>query len=506
MGGESARIAAGAIGQHGAGVRRAAVQRIIHAGREACFGIVIAAGGAALIRAVLAADVGVLVGRSGADIVKIAGAAATRRSVVATDERRARIVVAGVVWRCYRTGELAIRAERPIAAVKTEAATADLIVTTRGVVVRRYALARVRVARFTFGTTRFSARVDALAGIRILMLTRRTLDRRADTTTNPVVERLSGWALIVHAALLAADLVRATCRPILLAETRIADASIRVSLLTLRAGIVAGSLAAALVIGPAAFRTDGATIARFLLGRFVSVGAGLRLRYRRVVNVRIGIAAGTHIPVEVAIAGIRRSAGGTKIRQEVLIAGAFLGIAGVVADVMIVAGRGEVNVAIRADLIGNDAPDKALFRSTAVERRHMTGMRHAIGAEGEVGDRMAGLHPGRFTALQQRLVGHAIAVLGGCQRRARRTHARRDEHRPKCRAEHTFQHLTAVCCRAQHARQFIKPSFFHSTTPLHRRYEAEQHNKNKHARLQEMRGMMSRSVFGTIEAVKQGKL
>jgi len=108
-----------------------------------------------------------------------------------------------------------------------------------------------------------------------------------------------------------------------------------------------------------------------------------------------------------------------EIRQEILVAGALLGIAGVVADIVVVAGGREVDIAVGADLIGDDMPDPTLCRTTAIERRDMSGMRHTIGTRREIGDRMTRLHTGWLAALRTRIVGLPVAGRVGRERQAR---------------------------------------------------------------------------------------
>lgn len=382
------------------------MQRVIDTGRKTRFGFVIAAGAATLIRAVLATNIGILVGRPGADIVEIAGAAATGRSVIATDERRARIVVARVVWRCYRTGELAIRAERAIAAIEAEAAAADLIVTTGGVVSRRHALSGIRVAGLTFGATRLRACINALTGIRILMLALGAGDRIADAPTAAVAEALPARTLIVDAALLAADLVRAAGRAILLPKARIAGAGIRIALLAFFTGIIAGSLAAACIVASATLLTDRATVARFFLGRFVGVGP--TTRDRSVIEIGIRAAGVAHVAIDNALTGVRLRTSGSHIRQKRLIAVALDVVACVVADVMVIARWGEIDVSVGANLVRNEVTNESIRRAATVEFRHMTGVRHTIGAKSEIGDRVERLQAGWLATLKARHIRNAV--------------------------------------------------------------------------------------------------
>jgi hypothetical protein len=273
---------------------------------------VVAALRATLTRTVLAANVAVTDGRSGADIVEIAGAAATGRTVVAADVRSTRTVVVASRW-SDGAGKLAAWAERAIAAIEAETAATDLIVTAGGVVVRRYAFTGGRVACLALAATRFGACLDAFAGIGVLMLTVRALDRLTDAAAFPVVECLVRWALIVDAALLAADLARAAGRAILLPEARIAGAGVRVSLLPFFTRIVTDALTAPFVSAATTLLTDGAAIARLFLGTLVCLGTGLGLRHGGVVDVGICLAARAHVAVEIAATGVRLGARSSQI-------------------------------------------------------------------------------------------------------------------------------------------------------------------------------------------------
>lgn len=239
------------------------------------------------------------------------------------------------------------------------------------------------------------------------MLSSRAFDRLTDATAFPVTEGLTGWTLIVDAALLAADLVCATGRTILLAEAWITVAGIRVALLAFFTRIVAGSLATAFVFTAAALLTDRAAVAGFFLRRFVGVGSALG--DCRVIEKGIRATGVAHIPIDDSSARIRLRARGAHIRQERLIAVTFDVVARVVADVVVITGRGEIDIAGEANLVGNEVADDAIRRAAAVEFRHMPGMGHTIGAKSEIGDRVERLQAGRLATLQAGHIGHAVA-------------------------------------------------------------------------------------------------
>jgi len=176
-----------------------------------------------------------------------------------------------------------------------------------------------------------------------------------------------------------------------------------------------------------------AAIARLALGREVGVRASFR--NRRVIQVRIHLASRTHVATEDAATRVRSGTGGLHIRQKRLIAVTLDVVTGVVADVMVVAGRGEVDIAIRADLVRNEVADDAVGRAAAVEFRHVTGVRHPIGAEIEIGDRVERLHAGRFAALAHWIVRNAVASRHRCLGDAWCAHTNRGEHASKRRAK-----------------------------------------------------------------------
>ena len=88
------------------------------------------------------------------------------------------------------------------------------------------------VTLLAFGARDVRAEVDALAGIRIMQLPIGTAHRIADASATAVVEVLPSRTLVVEAALLATDLVRAADGPIRLAKTGTAFARLRITLLT----------------------------------------------------------------------------------------------------------------------------------------------------------------------------------------------------------------------------------------------------------------------------------
>ena len=107
----------------------------------------------------------------------------------------------------------------------------------------------------------------------------------------------------------------------------------------------------------------------------------------------------THVSVVHSPTRIGYGAGRRHVRQKPLVATALLAVAGVVADIVIVACLGEVDVAVRADLVGDDVLAEALLRTAAIERRNVAGVRYAVGTLTEIGNRIAGLDAGRLAAL-----------------------------------------------------------------------------------------------------------
>jgi len=190
----------------------------------------------------------------------------------------------------------------------------------------------------------------------------------------------------------------------------------------------------------AALGADGATVTRLFLRGFVGVGSRRGLRHRCVIQVRVGRARRAHVPVEPTVTRVCRRAGGCHIRQEVAIAGALHAVAGVVADIVVVAGLGEIDVTVGADLVRNEVADDAVGRAAAVEFRHVTGVRHPIGAEIEIGDRVERLHAGRFAALAHWIVRNAVASRHRCLGDAWCAHTNRGEHASKGRTQESFEH------------------------------------------------------------------
>jgi len=163
----------------------------------------------------------------------------------------------------------------------------------------------------------------------------------------------------------------------------------------------------------AALGADGATVTRLFLRGFVGVGSRRGLRHRCVIQVRVGRARRAHVPVEPTVTRVCRRAGGCHIRQEVAIAGALHAVAGVVADIVVVAGLGEIDVTVGADLVRNDMADEALRRATAIEFRHVTGVRNPIRAEVKVGNRMDRLHATDLATLRGGIIGNAVTSRRG---------------------------------------------------------------------------------------------
>jgi len=171
---------------------------------------------------------------------------------------------------------LALR-RRASTAILTGATAADLAVAAGRLICRRETVTRGRIAGLALSTGDVGAEIDALAGVRVLQLPGRTVRRRALTVAGVQTELLGRWTLIAQALLLAANLVRAADRSILLPEAGVAGAGIRVALLPLRAGIVTDPLAAAFVVRATAFLAGRAAVARLFLGRFVGDDSPLRL-------------------------------------------------------------------------------------------------------------------------------------------------------------------------------------------------------------------------------------
>lgn len=230
-------------------------------------------------------------------------------------------------------------------------------------------------------------------------------------------------------------------------------------MVTNRARGATETVAAAIIARPTALGADGTTITRLLLGGFVGVRSGRSLGYRGVVQIRVGGACRTHIAIEPAASRVGRGAGSRHIGQEVLIAFALHAVAGVVTDVMVVAGRGEVDVPIRTDLVGDDVTDEALSWATTIEFRHMSGVRHAIRAEGKIGNRMDRLDATDFATLRGWIIGYAIARRRS-QRHSWRPNTGRGQDTAERCTQQPFQHCPSRRALAKRTRQVIETSFF----------------------------------------------
>ena len=249
-------------------------------------------------------------------------------------------------------------------------------------------------------------------------------------------------------------------------------AGIRISMVANQALRTTEPVAAAFITRPTTLSADGAAVACLFLGRFVRVSSRRGLRHRRVVQVGIGRTRRAHIPGEPAATRVRRRTGGRHIRQEVAIAGALYGIARVVADIVVVAGLSEVDIAVGADPVGDDMADEALRRAAAIELRHMTGMGNAVGAEVKIGNRMDRLNATNLATLRGGIIWHAIAG-GRSQHHPRRANAGCRQHAAKGRAQQPFQHRSPGCSLAERTREVVEASFFHVLPGLGRHLHVE---------------------------------
>ena len=132
-------VAARAIRQHSSGVGWAAMQREIGCSLLARLRHMVAAFRTALILPWRAADVGILVCRSDAEIIQVTVAATARSAGVAARVSWSLVVIARVIRLCDSAGILPTRAERLTATIQAEAAAADLAGTAGGLIGQRHA-------------------------------------------------------------------------------------------------------------------------------------------------------------------------------------------------------------------------------------------------------------------------------------------------------------------------------------------------------------------------------
>jgi hypothetical protein len=228
-------------------------------------------------------------------------------------------------------------------------------------------------------------------------------------------------------------------------------AAIGITVVANRAAWAAEPIATAFGTGSATLGADRAAVARRFLGGFVRLRTRRCLRYGCVIQVGIRRAGRAHIAVEPAASRIRCGTGGRHIRQEGAITVALDAVTGVVADIMVVAGRGEIDVAGGANPVGDDMAHEALGRTTTIEFRDMARMRHAVGTEIEIGNWIDRLDTTHLAALRGRIIGHAITGCGS-QNHPWSPDANGGKHATKGRTKKSLQHGTPGCASAERTR------------------------------------------------------
>jgi hypothetical protein len=230
-----------------------------------------------------------------------------------------------------------------------------------------------------------------------------------------------------------------------------AVAVLRITMIPNRAAGPAEPVAATFVTGSTTFGADGAAVARLFLGGFVRLSSCRSLRHRRVVQVGIRRAGGTHVAIEPSASRICRRTGGRHIRQKGPIAVALDAIAGVVTDIVVVTGRREVDVAGGTNPVGDDVAHEALSRTAAIEFGDVAGVRHAIGTEIEISNWVDRLDTTNLAALGRRVVGHAVTG-GGSQNRPWNSYANGGQRSAKGCAEQPLEHRTPRRSLAERTR------------------------------------------------------
>jgi len=195
--------------------------------------------------------------------------------------------------------------------------------------------------------------------------------------------------------------------------TRLRNALAAVADLTNVAGRVAGAAVVGIVrgvdalvvtahiVGPVAVLTRRTTVAGPLLRVFIGVSPRRCARDGQVVEPGIDADAdGAHVGLIPAFAGIGGGALSRQIVEEVGVADRLVAVAGVVADIVVVAGRGEVDIAQWPDAVGDEVAGEAVLGTTAIEGRRVPRMWHAVWAQGEVGNGIARLNASGFAALR----------------------------------------------------------------------------------------------------------